>query len=195
MPSPRTAKQPVSRSKSPAHKGHKTDWGSALLSSSTNVRSATRFYDDIMKSPNVASTPDPGTCDGSAGSAAAMSRRPQDGDFQRELQHLQQKRRDHEHSCSVIGYVWFALAVAFGKKLRTIDSTSAPRKVENYRAMSIHGRDLKRGAAGRNRAHRNDRSGAACCRRYHRGCVPSRRYGAPAGLWPAGCASTTVANT
>jgi len=87
-------------------------------------------------SRRMASPPILGTCDASVGSAAAMSRRPR-WRFSARIAACKQKRRDHEHSCSVgLGYVGLPLAVAFGKKCGPSDSTSAPRS-GSYRRQSI----------------------------------------------------------
>src|SRR6266436_9441281 len=60
---------------------------------------------------------------------------PQDGDFQGELQHRKQKESGIMSTVAVVGlgYVGLPLAVAFGKKLRTIGFDLSAEKVENYR--------------------------------------------------------------
>src|SRR5882672_3169776 len=60
---------------------------------------------------------------------------PQDGDFQGELRHCKQKESGIMSTVAVVGlgYVGLPLAVAFGKKMRTIGFDLSAEKVENYR--------------------------------------------------------------
>src|SRR6267378_5113217 len=60
---------------------------------------------------------------------------PQDRDFQGDLQHRKQKESGIMSTVAVVGlgYVGLPLAVAFGKKLRTIGFDLSAEKVENYR--------------------------------------------------------------
>src|SRR6266853_1416204 len=59
----------------------------------------------------------------------------QDGHFQGELRHCKTKRDEIMNTVAVVGlgYVGLPLAVAFGKKLRTIGFDLSAEKVESYR--------------------------------------------------------------
>src|SRR5258708_8123483 len=76
-----------------------------------------------------------GTCDRSAHADRRLPcpGSPQDGDF-RENCSIANKRDGIMSTVAVVGlgYVGFPLAVAFGKKLRTIGFDPPPDKIENY---------------------------------------------------------------
>src|SRR5947207_3468455 len=70
------------------------------------------------------------------GKRGQLSSRPQRQGFRREL-HPSKRKRGQGHMSTVavvgLGYVGLPLAVAFGKKLRTIGFDLSAEKVENYR--------------------------------------------------------------
>jgi len=125
--------RPCNQHRNPSHPAHKaTDrFGIRPASAARQAfGSTTTFYDDIMKSPNVHRPPDPGTCDGSAGSPAAMSRQPPRRRFQRELQHRKQKESGIMSTVAVVDsvYVVCRWRLAFARSCGPSDSTSAPTK-------------------------------------------------------------------
>src|SRR6267143_76828 len=79
----------------------------------------------------------PGTCDRSAHAdrQAAISRQPLRWGFSGRIAALQTKRDEIMSTVAVVGlgYVGLPLAVAFGKKLRTIGFDLSAEKVESYR--------------------------------------------------------------
>src|SRR5258706_4220139 len=98
--------------------------------------SATTFYDDIMKSPNVHRPPDPGHLRWERRIAGCdVPAAPKMEIFRENCSIANKKESGIMSTVAVVGlgYVGLPLAVAFGKKLPTIRFDLSAEKVENYR--------------------------------------------------------------